>query len=92
MKTTVELPDELYRQAKALAALKGQTMKDWLTALFRRELEPPASSPEVGDVGAVDAFNSELDRLSRRVSAISIWQCRQDAVQAVQEQRRTLGA
>lgn len=90
MKTTVELPDELYRQARALAALKGQTMKDWLTALLRRELEPPASSPEVGDVGAVDAFNSELDRLSRRVSAI--WQGRQDAVQAVQEQRRTLGA
>ena len=41
MKTTLELPDELYRQAKALAALKGQSMKEWLTLLLRREIEAP---------------------------------------------------
>lgn len=90
MKTTLELPDDLYRQAKALAALKGLTMKDWLTALLRRELESPASPREAGDAGAVDAFNAELDRLAERISAG--WKGPQDAVQAVREQRRSLDA
>lgn len=89
MKTTLELPDDLYRQAKALAALKGQTMKDWLTALLRRELESPAMARDAGDTAAVDAFNAELDRLSERISAA--WCGPQDAVQAVREQRRGLG-
>ncbi len=34
MKTTLELPDELYRQAKATAALRGET----LTALLAEAL------------------------------------------------------
>lgn len=88
MKTTLELPDDLYRQAKALAALKGQTMKDWLTALLRRELESPAPARDAGDAAAVDGFNAELDRLCERVSAG--WQGPQDAAQAVREQRRSL--
>ena len=90
MKTTLELPDDLYRQANALAALKGQTMKDWMTALLRRELESPGLARESGDAAAVDAFNAELDRLSERISAG--WQGPQDAVQAVREERRSLGA
>jgi Arc/MetJ family transcription regulator len=89
MKTTLELPEDLYRQAKALAALKGQTMKDWLTALLRRELEAPGTARESGDAAAVDTFNAELDRLSKRVAAG--WKGPQDAVQAVREQRRSLG-
>jgi len=28
MKTTIELPDPLYRQAKAVAALRGRKLKD----------------------------------------------------------------
>ena len=35
MKTTLELPDELYRKAKATAALRGET----LTALLAEALE-----------------------------------------------------
>jgi hypothetical protein len=35
MKTTLELPDELYRKAKATAALRGET----LTALLAQALE-----------------------------------------------------
>lgn len=85
MKTTLEFPDDLYRQAKALAVLKGQTMKEWLTALLRRELEAPAASdpqrpPED------EAFSRELDRLTGLVG--QHWQGEQDVVAAVREQRR----
>lgn len=31
MRTTVDLPDELFRQAKAHAALEGQSLKDLVT-------------------------------------------------------------
>jgi hypothetical protein len=94
MKTTLELPDELYRQAKAMAALRGQTMKDWLTALLHRELQAP-SAPRLAEVDQamereVDAFNAELDRLAQRITAD--WQGPQDAADAVHGQRRTLGA
>ena len=44
MKTTVEIPDRLYRQLKALAALKGQTIKAFFTDAVREKLaaeQPP---------------------------------------------------
>lgn len=92
MKTTLELPDDLYRQAKALAALKGQTMKEWLTNLLSREIGAgagasfPAQSPEQ----EAEAFMRELNRLGAEVSAH--WQGPQDAAAAIREQRRDLGA
>ena len=91
MKTTFELPDDLYRQAKAIAVLKGMTMKEWLTNLLRREIEAPARAGSADDKQQeIEAFNRELDRLTKRVSAS--WQGPQDAVAAVREQRRDLGA
>jgi hypothetical protein len=41
MKTTVELPDTLYRQAKAEAALRGRKLKDLVEEGLRRVLEAP---------------------------------------------------
>jgi hypothetical protein len=41
MKTTVELPDPLYRQAKAEAALRGMKLKDLVEAGLRLVLETP---------------------------------------------------
>jgi hypothetical protein len=41
MKTTVELPDPLYRQAKAEAALRGLRLKDLVEAGLRLVLETP---------------------------------------------------
>jgi len=38
MKTTVEIPDTLYRQIKARAALKGQSIKDFLVEAVRAKL------------------------------------------------------
>jgi predicted component of type VI protein secretion system len=41
MKTTVELPDDLYRRAKAQAALRGRKLKDLVEEGLRRVLETP---------------------------------------------------
>ena len=44
MKTTVELPDPLYRQAKAEAALRGRKLKDLVEEGLRRVLDAPADT------------------------------------------------
>ena len=41
MKTTVELPDELFRRAKATAALRGRKLKDLVEEGLRRVLDAP---------------------------------------------------
>ncbi len=92
MKTTIEMPDELFRRAKAAAALQGLSMKEWLTNLLRREVgtgtaaPPPAQNPEQ----EAEQFIQELNRLAADISAH--WQGPQDAVAAIREQRRDLGA
>lgn len=92
MKTTLELPDDVYRQAKALAVLKGQTMKDWLTEVLRREVAAGQAKAMPADQRAAqaDEFVREMRRLAALVS--EDWQGPQDAVQAVREQRRDHGA
>lgn len=91
MKTTLEIPDDLYRQAKAIAVLKGQTMKEWMTNLLRREVETPTPAVPPGERRQeIEAFNRKIDRLAKKISAE--WQGPQDAVAAIREQRRDLGA
>jgi hypothetical protein len=52
MKTTVELPDALYRQAKAEAALRGRKLKDLLEEGRRLVLEaPPDTTRHTGLAG-----------------------------------------
>lgn len=41
MKTTIEVPDELYRRAKAEAALRGQKLKDIFEQGLRMVLDAP---------------------------------------------------
>jgi hypothetical protein len=41
MKTTVELPDDLYRQAKAEAALRGRKFRELVEEGLRLALEAP---------------------------------------------------
>jgi hypothetical protein len=42
MKTTVDLPDELYRRAKAEAALRGRKLRDLVAEGLVRVLERPS--------------------------------------------------
>ena len=43
---TFSLPRDEWRQMKAVAALRGQTIRDFLTALVRRELAEAAARRE----------------------------------------------
>jgi hypothetical protein len=53
MKTTVELPDAIYRQAKAQAALRGRKLKDLIEEGLRLVLDatpPAATHPSLADL------------------------------------------
>jgi len=45
MKTTIEVPDELYRRAKAEAALRGRKLRDLVEEGLRLVLEAPRRTP-----------------------------------------------
>ncbi len=42
MRTTIELPDQLFRQLKTLSAAKGQTLKQFYTEAMIRAVEEAA--------------------------------------------------
>ncbi len=41
MRTTVDFPDDLLVQLRAIARVNGQTLSTVIAELMRRELEPP---------------------------------------------------
>lgn len=55
MRTTLDLPDPLYRQIKARAALEGRPVKDLVQALLLRGLASPepAAQPAVRSAAPV---------------------------------------
>lgn len=50
MKTTLEIPDDLFRQTKAVAALRGESLKDFVTEALQTHLErqTTGASPQRG--------------------------------------------
>jgi hypothetical protein len=44
MRTTIDLPDTLFRRAKATAALRGSTMKELVVQAIEREIAEHRSS------------------------------------------------
>ena len=40
MKTTIEIPDPLFRKAKATAAARGQSLKDFVADALQEKLAP----------------------------------------------------
>ncbi|NOY94231.1 MAG: hypothetical protein GXP55_23890 [Deltaproteobacteria bacterium] len=76
MKTTLEIPDEVYRQIKALAALEGRSVRDLVNTLLRKRLEDRRAADEergwrsvfgkapAGDVARVQAsIDEEFSRV-----------------------------
>ncbi len=48
MKTTVDIPEALYKKAKIRAIETGQTLKQIVLTSLTKELEPVSSSPALG--------------------------------------------
>ena len=71
MKTTVEIPDSLFRQAKATAAQQGTSLKEFLTEAVRRQLRKTPAVPNT-DVPWRRAFGGlrDLHRETKRVERI----------------------
>ena len=90
MKTTLEMPDELFRRAKVTAAHRGQTLKQLVTVALERELagpEPGAKNSKRKQA-EIKATMRELKKISKRISAA--WPKGVSAVDAIREQRRDL--
>lgn len=63
MKTTLELPDDLFRQAKATAALRGESLKDFVMTVTT--LEPSWSATFAKGWPCGWPFFSEVQRGAR---------------------------
>ena len=46
MRTTIDIPDSLFRRTKALAALRGSSLKDLVVKAIQREVD--AEQPKGG--------------------------------------------
>jgi predicted component of type VI protein secretion system len=76
MKTTVEMPDELYRRAKAEAALRGRKLKDLIEEGLRLVLETARREPNRPSLaelmkdarGVVDSGVSDLASNKRHLA------------------------
>lgn len=44
MRTTIDLPDALFRQTKAIAALRGSSLKDLIARAIEKEVNSPAAT------------------------------------------------
>jgi hypothetical protein len=65
MKTTLDLPDDLLIEAKAVAARRRTTLKDMVAHALRREIMPEtALSPSDGELYEVGPFG--ILRLRKR--------------------------
>ena len=38
MRTTIDVPDPLFREIKSIAARKGSTLKEWILRAIRKEM------------------------------------------------------
>jgi len=69
MKTTLEIDDELYREAKAVASLTGRKMKDLVTEGLRWAVRPQArgtSAPsKASAIRKLAACFAEADRVMK---------------------------
>ena len=50
MKTTIEVPDDLYRRAKSIAALRGRRLKDLIEEGLRLVIEGPRKASRERDL------------------------------------------
>lgn len=76
MKTTVEIPDPLLRKAKARAAERGQTLKEFMSEALQEKLTTKAANARTGErewmegFGKLNHLRKETARIQKRVDKI----------------------
>ena len=67
MKTTVDLPPSLLREAKAVAARQGRTLRDFVAEAMNEKLHahPLAEKPWMKHFGALSRLRKENRRIEK---------------------------
>lgn len=71
MKTTLEIPDLLFRQAKSKAAERGQTLKQLVNEALQEKLATRTDKSRPGEPGWMQGFGKlrRLRKETRRIQA-----------------------
>ena len=69
MKTTIEIPDPLFRKAKSKAAERGQTLKEFVGEALQEKLAAKVSKVRLGEPEWMQGFG-ELRRLRKETARV----------------------
>jgi metal-responsive CopG/Arc/MetJ family transcriptional regulator len=71
MKTTVDLPETLLREAKAVAARQGRTLRDFVAEAMNEKLHlhTPEDKPWMKHFGALSKLRKENRRIEKLIEA-----------------------
>jgi hypothetical protein len=76
MKTTIEIPDPLFRKAKSRAAERGQSLKEFMTEALRSKLALGATDvagaepPWMAGFGKLSHLRKETRRVQARIDRV----------------------
>ena len=72
MKTTLDIPDPLFRRVKATAALQGHSLKDFVACALAEKLAataPKSEKPWMKGFGALAHLGDETRRIDQLIAA-----------------------
>jgi len=69
VKTTIDIPDGLFRRAKSRAAERGQTLKEFVSAALQEKLAPRGSTARSAEPEWMQAFG-KLRHLQKETARI----------------------
>jgi hypothetical protein len=70
MKTTLEIPDPIFRRAKSVAAERGIPLREFVTEAVREKLSVPAKAgekPWLQHMGKLKHLRKETKRINRLI-------------------------
>lgn len=73
MKTTIEVPDVLFRKVKSKAAERGQTLREFVSEALQEKLAPGRSTARPGEPEWMEGFgklrrlHKETERIQERI-------------------------
>jgi hypothetical protein len=86
MKTTIEIPDPLFRRVKSRAAERGQSLRDFVAEALQEKLSPSPGQAVAGDPPWMQAFG-KLRRLRKETARVEARIA--DAFEVVEPEDRT---